>query len=86
MLTWIKTQSVLICFYLLFLLHVVKLLKHETEVKRKVAYTKEISHAFREQTELLFVVVVFNTLLILPSQKEGKEKNGDTSFCKDQFA
>lgn len=66
----------------------VELLKHETEVKRKVAYTQEISHAFREQTELLFVVVVvvFNTLLILPSQKEGKEKNGDTSFCKDQFA
>lgn len=85
MLTWIKTQSVLIRFYLLFLLHVVELLKHETEVKRKVAYTKEISHAFREQTELLFVVV-FNTLLILPSQEEGKEKNGDTSFCKDQFA
>lgn len=65
----------------------VELLKHETEVKRKVAYTQEISHAFREQTELLFVVVVgFNTLLILLSQKEGKEKNGDTSFCKDQFA
>jgi len=41
-----KLRSVLICFYVLFLLHIVELLKYETEVKRKVFYTKEISCAF----------------------------------------
>lgn len=54
MLTRIKNQSVLICFYLFFLLHVVEILKPQTEVKGKMFYMKEISHALREQTELLF--------------------------------
>lgn len=54
MLKWIKTQSVLIHFYLSFLLHVIQLLKCETKAERKVFHTKEISHAFREHTDFIF--------------------------------
>lgn len=52
MLIRIKTQKVLIHFYLSFLLHVIQLLKCETEAEKKVFNDKEISHAFREHTEI----------------------------------